>query len=409
MKIKRMIAGLLAVLLVFSMTSCRKDKTPADEYDNTDIGVSIQEAGHYLYKKVKTPKYGDEDAVVALLRSDYIDFWDKIATEYMSSFNRFISKNMGYIGENEEIYYDKYPDVIFAVTAAGIYADRTSNADLIPGVSIDSVVLRGGYLNKIRALAAIECGNYKFSETGDLTYDALADFIISLQKEDGSFSYAGQRESDIYLTAQSIISLKLGLKDVTNPADALEAINRGVEFIESSINADMNFYDLVWSVISLNTREIDAAGNIETLLKYQNDDGSFSSDLNSEEGNKQDTAIALLALASQRRFDKKLNSLYDMTDVAGGTHNKVSPIIKLYIKLLIIFFFAFLVFMLIMRMVAKSRIKKWRKEGIYDEEKGIRMSDEDIAKMKAKENEQKATGEIDSENKTEETKENEIK
>ena len=73
-----------------------------------------------------------------------------------------------------------------------------------------------------------------------------------------------------------------------------------------------------------------------------------------------------------------------MSDVVGGTHNKLSPLWSTYVDTMKVAFVIIFTFLVILFIVSRFRIAKWKKEGIYDYEKGRMMSDEDIAKVRAR-------------------------
>ena len=93
----------------------------------------------------------------------------------------------------------------------------------------------------------------------------------------------------------------------------------------------------------------------------------------------------MLALASQYRFENGMTSLYDMSDVLGGTHNQLSPQWMLYVKVMIGAMLFIGIFMIILLIRARFRIAQWRKEGVYDEVKQRKMTDEQIAAKRAAE------------------------
>lgn len=382
---KKFFALILAFAMLLSFAACSA-KSNIDT--STDLGRAVNSASEYLYKTVKkTAKYGDEEAVIGLLRSGYIDYWDDLSEDYKMHMNDFIRKNGSIIGLKGVNYYDAYPNVIFAYTACGIYADKTSNADLTSGISTDSFVMKGGYLNKINCLTAVECGGtgfYPMYADGDLTREDLVEFVLSLQNEDGSFSYKGMEETVTQVTSRAVVALSL-----TEQTDRVKsAVKSGVEYLESTVKTTDGLKDLSKAIIALNTAGVDATdinGNdlVKALILRQNGDGSFAENTK-DDGNKDDTATALLALASRYRFEKGETSLYDMSDVVGGTHNKLSPLWSAYVDMMKVAFAIIFTVLIILFIVSRFRIAKWKKEGIYDYEKGRMMSDEDIAKVRAR-------------------------
>lgn len=382
---KKFFALMLAFAMVLSFAACSA-KSNIDT--STDLGRAVNSASDYLYKTVKkTAKYGDEEAIIGLLRSGYIDYWDDLSEDYKMHMNDFIRKNGSIIGLKGDNYYDAYPNVIFTYTACGIYANKTSNADLTSGISNDNFVMKGGYLNKINCLAAVECGGtgfYPMYADGDLTREDLVEFVLSLQNEDGSFSYKGMEETVTQVTSRAVVALSL----TEQSRQVKAAVKSGVEYLENTVKTTDDLKDLSKAIIALNTAGVDATdvnGNdlVKALILRQNSDGSFAQSTK-DEGNKDDTAMALLALASRYRFEKGETSLYDMSDVVGGTHNKLSPLWSAYVDTMKVAFAIILTFLVILFIVSRFRIAKWKKEGIYDYEKGRMMSDEDIAKVRAR-------------------------
>lgn len=372
---KRFIALVLAIIFTFSLAGCSSSKVS----DETAIGQSINSAGKYLVKKNAKPDYGDEIMLIALLRSNYIDYWHNRATLYESAMNSMISRNSYVLGEKGEVYSDGYPRVILAFTALGKYADRTSAADLIMGISFDSVVLEGGYINKINALTALESGKYEMYEEGDLERQDLIDFTLSLQQQDGSFTYKGMTDTPIKVTASAVTALAL-----TGEESVKDAVQAGADYLITHIREDDSLDDITSTIIALNTAGItatDVEGKdlTEWLMKYQRDDGSFSFDTRAKKGNPEDTSIALLGLASQYRFDNGMTSIYDMSDVLGGTHNKLSPGWELYANVMKVFALLRGLFLAVLFIISRIRIRKWKAAGVYNEKTGRMMTDDEIA------------------------------
>ena len=219
---------------------------------------------------------------------------------------------------------------------------------------------------------------------GDLTREDLVEFVLSLQNEDGSFSYKGMEETVTQVTSRAVVALSL----TEQSRQVKAAVKSGVEYLENTVKTTDDLKDLSKAIIALNTAGVDATdvnGNdlVKALILRQNSDGSFAQSTK-DEGNKDDTATALLALASRYRFEKGETSLYDMSDVVGGTHNKLSPLWSTYVDTMKVAFVIILTFLVILFIVSRFRIAKWKKEGIYDYEKGRMMSDEDIAKVRAR-------------------------
>ena len=386
---KRIIALVLTFVMIFSLTGCTNETGVEDDGTQTEIVTAINAAGKYLTKKITDPTYGDEAAIIALNRSTYIDYWHNRSTLYVTGLEHVFRKNAGVLGDGKTIWAEGYPDVILAHTAVGILADLSSAAVITQGISYDSVVMQGGYLNKIEALIALECGKYEVYEKGDLTRQDLIDFVMSLKQQDGSFTYKGMDDvTPVKVTATAVTALALTGETDT---DITTAVSEGVEYLIDHIREDDSIDDITSTIIALNTtghtaQDVEGKDLTQWLLKYQREDGSCSENTEDKKGNVDDTAKVLLGLASQYRFNTGMTSVYDMSDVLGGTHNKLSPEWQMNVKLMTYFIYFLVAFLLGLYLLSRYRIWKWKKEGIWDAEKGRMMSDEDIAKvMRAKE------------------------
>ena len=385
---RKIIALVLAIVMTFAMAGCSSDGI-ADDGTNTALIESINGAGKYLTKKITSPTYGDETAIIALNRSTYIDYWHNRSQLYISGVEHILRSNAGILGDGKVVYADGYDDTILAHTAVGIYADKASAAVLTQGISIDQVLMMGGTLNKVNALTALECGKYEMFEKGDLTRQDLIDFIMELWQADGSFRYktmANDGVSPVKLTASAVTGLALS-GETGIEGEITDAVQQGAEFVKNNIKASDSPEDITSAIIALNTVGLpaeDASGRdmTEWLIKYQRKDGSFSFDETAKKGNEKDTAMAMLGLASRYRYNTGMSSIYEMSDVLGGTHNKLSPEWQMNIKLMTGFIYMMICFLLGLLIVSRYRIWKWKKEGIWDYEKNRMMSDEDIAKVK---------------------------
>ena len=383
---RRIAALVIAVILSLSLVGCSDGLE--DNGTNTELVQAINSTSKYLLKEVTAPKYGDETAIIALNRSTYIDYWHNRTTNYVNRIDHFIKTNGYVLGEGSKkiVYADGYPDVIHAMTTAGIYANWANSGDLIQGISFDNVVMMGGYLNKVDALTALECGKYTTVEHGDLTRQDLIDFTMELQQADGSFSYANMGEvSKIEVTASAVTGLIL----TGEGGEVAQAAAAGVEYLKNNVSENDNPMDIIKAVIALNTAGVDATdvngkNLISWVMKYARDNGSFSFDETAKKGNKDDASWALMALASQYRFQQGMTSLYDMSDVLGGTHNKLSPAWMMNVRLMTFSMFGMGLFMVYMLINSRIRIARWRKEGVYNEEANRKMLDSEIAERDAR-------------------------
>ncbi len=368
---KKIIALVMAVILAFSVVGCSSKTGVEDDGTQTEIVTAINGAGKFLVKKITSPTYGDETAVIALNRSTYIDYWHNISRLYEDKLTHVVRSNGYVLGKNGKVYVDGYDDVILAHTAIGVLADKASANDFTQGISYDSVVMEGGYLNKINCLIALESGKYPMFKDGDLTRDDLIDFTMELQKSDGSFRYKGMDGiTPVKVTAAAVTALSLTGETGEN-GEITQAIENGLNYLTVAIRETDSLDDIVSTIIALNTTgntAMDVQGKDLTqwIMKYSKEDGGFSVNAEDKKSNKEDTALVLLGLASQYRFNKGMTSVYDMSDVLGATHNKLSPEWEMNMELIRYFIYFLCVFLIGLYIVSRIRVNRWKKAGYWD-------------------------------------------
>lgn len=396
-KFRKIIALIMTMVMALSMAGCHYDVGVEDDGTQTHIVNAINGAGEYLVKKITTPTYGDETAIIALNRSTYIDYWHNRSELYEQGLDHVLKSNGYLLGDKGEVYYDGYPEVIIAHTAIGVFADKASSAVLTQGISYDEALMLGGTLNKVEALAALECGKYEVFEKGDITRQDLIDFAMELQLADGSFGYktmAADGVSTLKLTAAAVTSLAL----TEEGGDIDVAVKSGVDYLMANITENATPDEITSTIVALNTAgvsamDVNGEDMTQWLIKYQKKDGSCSFNADDNKGNEKDTAVVLLGLASQYRFNTGMSSIYDMRDVLGGTHNKLSPIWQRNMKFMTYFLYAAILFLLCLFITSRVRIRKWKKLGIYDYERHCMLLPHEVEERDRRLAEEKARAE----------------
>ncbi len=376
-KIKKIISFVLIFTLSFALTACQSK--PPETTNRLELAIFY--TGEYLADEMKNPNIEDGLMVTALLRSMHVSFDDNISKKYTETVYETLLNNNGTLAD---LSLEKYPDVMLAYTSTGklVNEDEYGYGNLVDSLSYDSEILKGGYLNKIKTLIAIESGYYNISEDGDITVENLVSFILDLQVEDGSFQYKGMQETPIEVTANSVIALSLTEKT----QETQTAIENGVKYLSTRIRADDSIEDLALTVTALNTAGVDATdleGNdlISWIMEYEREDFSYNqSQPEAKDGNLEDTAYALMAFSSQYRFENELNSYYDMSDVileAKNSDSSLFDVLSVGVILIIVAVILIVVLILFLRI---KKIKKLREEGIYNEKESREMTDEEIIK-----------------------------
>lgn len=379
---KRIISAVLAVFAAVSMTACSQKAKNIDT--STELGKNVEATASYVYKKLgNNPKQGTEMSVISLLESGYMDYWDDRAQNYVINMNTFIQKGGNKIADKKNILWDQYPIVFETFTACGIYADKTANADLTQGITVDAITLMGGFDNKINCLTALECGGlgvYQSYNNENLTREDLVEFILGLQQPDGSFSYSGMTDG---LTVTKVTSdAVIALMSTAQTEEITRAANKGADYLENTVKPTDDLYDVCATVIALNYAGRDARDYVDGLAIRAYSDGSYSKNTADKKGNIEDSSYVLLALSSQYRFEKGMAKVYDYSESYGMAHNKLSPMWKTYVNIMK-FALGFIILGLIgLFILSRVRIAKWRKAGIYNERASRMYTDAELERIR---------------------------
>ena len=110
-KFRRIAAIVMAVILSLSLVGC-SGKGVQDDGTQTELVQAINDTGKYLLKEITAPTYGDENAIIALNRSTYIDYWHNRTTNYVNKVEHIIKTNGYVLGDSskEIVYAEGYPE-----------------------------------------------------------------------------------------------------------------------------------------------------------------------------------------------------------------------------------------------------------------------------------------------------------
>ncbi len=388
---KRLIAVVLTMVMCFSFTACSSTGVK-DDGTQSAVVEGINGAGKYLTGKIRNSDIGYEYGIIALNRSTYIDYWHTISETYDEKAANTIRLNAYKMWEKDPAYAKLYDEIIICHTTIGILADLSSKGDLTEALSYEKILDLSAPIHRVQSLIAIEGGDYNMYQGGDVSKQDLIDFTMGLAHKDGSFRYDNMGDvTVINATATAVTALALTEDAKTNPEKA-RTIERGVNYLINNIKETDSIEDISRTIIALNTTEhtstnVRGKDLVQWLLSYQKKDGSFANDKSAKKGNVDDTSMALMGLASQYRFNTDMTSIYDLSDVKGGAHNKLSPAWQANVRMMLSFIVIMVCFMIYMLILGAYRERKWKKEGVWDYENGCRMSDEAIQAMREAEEE----------------------
>ncbi len=378
---KRIAALILTVALAFTTALPFFASTPA-----TPAHEGAQSAAKWLKWRNLSPKADEALIILAMARSGYVDIFSIGLTSYQSAVENYL-RNSDYFKDKEgNIRYELYPASILSMTSVGKVANLLGSADLVMGISLQSNLDAIGPSGWAYALIAADCGNYEFTAGGDVSREIIVEKLLSHQQADGGFAPAGTA-SNTYFTAlclQALSNYTAGapVAEATENALAylLQQQQPGGEFTGTDGTETLTASAAV--AAALGELGIDATefGNgllIDAILSYQNSNGSFSYTIGGA-GNEEATAIGLLGLSSYIRFAGGSTPLFDMSDVYGASHNKLSPGMTTGVILSFITLFFITSSLIAFAVRSRLRLRKWAKLGLLDEN-GNRLSDDEIA------------------------------
>lgn len=384
--VKKALALGMAALLALSLSACgsSQGKSVTEE--------SARDAAKWVYNEVGTsPKYGDEWAIIALTRSGYKSIFSRRMNTYQQNLDKYLAKNNGELGEKGVTDAAGYPRVVMALTSVGKIANRASGGDMVMGLSLQKLLDESGIYGSINALIAADTGNYAFHEGGDISREGLVASILSWQHQDGGFGYQGaEGDSDVDTTAMALQALSNYQTDEKVKA----AVEKGLSYLEAQ-QQDNGGYAPYGAescesasqvVIALTELGIDPTtfgkGDIlGFIMGFQNKNGSFSMEKGGD-ANEITTVQALLALTSYNRMQEGKTSLYDMSDVYGTSHNKLSPFAQFGTKISMVLSGILIISMLVLFVRSRFILKKWHKEGVLDETGTSRLTEEELEEQR---------------------------
>ncbi|NPV43491.1 MAG: hypothetical protein HPY70_05880 [Firmicutes bacterium] len=186
------------------------------------------------------------------------------------------------------------------------YAQKIINAQIDSGKFADYIEGRGeelvnAHIWGIISLYATNMDSY--DKTGALNW------LIKNQNEDGGFPiFAGDKNSDLDLTAMAVIALNiLGLDSNS------EEIKRALNFIEGNLERRESCETIAWYILARIKLGLDVDPKLcDRLLEYKLKDGSFTHLKTVPKGNYMATWHGLLALSDYKNRISIFTRLHNM-------------------------------------------------------------------------------------------------
>ncbi|MDD4121962.1 MAG: S-layer homology domain-containing protein, partial [Eubacteriales bacterium] len=297
-----------------------------DELQTKHIDVSndIGRASRYLVKTVSNPMIsavGGEWTILGLARSGVETPEDYYERYYENVVSELKLKS----GNLTKVKYSEYSRLILALTAIGRDVTNVGGYNLTEKLSDYNNVIKQGINGPIFALLALDSGDYEIPQAASVTVqttrELLIDYILKKEITDaagvkGGFSLSdGTPDADI--TGMSLQALA---KYKSMP-EVKAAIDRGLEALNRMQSADGSFKtagtenseSIVQAIVAKSMLGVDAANNVDALMKYCNKDGSIRHTI-AGGADLMATEQGLYALAAYERYINSKNSLYDMAD-----------------------------------------------------------------------------------------------
>ena len=318
MKLKRILALLLTVVMLVSMT-------PVSALSQSDLQTAVTGSAAHMLKTVKKPQVasiGGEWAVIGLARSGY-DVPQSWYDNYYETVEAYV-EDCGGVLHNRK--YTEYSRVILALTAIGADPSDVAGYDLLAPLGDFEKTIWQGINGPIWALIALDSGNYP-----SLIRQQYVENILANQLRDGGWALDGE-VSDPDMTGMALTALA-NYKD--QPA-VKAAIDRAVIWLSNAQDSDggyaswetTNSESVVQVIVGLTALGIDLEdsrfvknGNtlLDNLMSFRQQDGSFQHTSNGAGNDQMSSEQGLYGLVAALRAAQGKKRLYDMSDVKNTT------------------------------------------------------------------------------------------
>ena len=332
MKMKRFFALLLTLTLLLGLM-------PAWAVSEDELQAAVNQSAAYVLKTVKSPgvgSIGGEWAVIGLARSGYDvpqSYWE----DYYHTVEETVAACGGVLHEKK---YTEYSRVVLALTAIGADPTNVAGYNLLKPLGDFDRTVWQGVNGPVWALIALDSGGYEIpvnpAAATQATRQRYVDEILSCQLPDGGWALNGTI-SDPDMTGMALQALA---NYQSQPA-VKPAVERAVDCLSAMQDRDggyssyetPNAESVVQVIVALTALGIDLDDPrfvkdgtlLDSLLRYQQPDGSFRHTAGGEGDNQMAAEQGLYGLAAALRAAQDRTGLYDMSDVEGTVADAATP------------------------------------------------------------------------------------
>lgn len=300
----------------------------------TDITAVYQATGNYLENLAKTTapavsSVGGEWMVLSLARGGR-----SVPEAYYTNVYNYVKAN---INAASRLHSSKSTDnsrVILGLTAAGYNVTNVAGYNLLNGLSDMDYLKKQGINGPIWALIALD--SHAYTPSGNVTREALIDYILSAKCADGGYKVSGDT-ADADMTAMAVTALapyyttnekvKAAVDTALDTLSGMQAANGGFAPVGAS---EVTCESAAQVVTALSALGIDADtdarfvknGNsvLHSLVSFAAAEGGFK---HTASGNVDGMATeqGYYALTAYARMKAGNTSLYNMSDVTIREQN----------------------------------------------------------------------------------------
>ena len=274
---------------------------------------------------------GGEWIVIGLARSDR-----EVADGYYEAVLQFVKEKINDAEQLHRVKSTENSRIILALTALGLDVTDVGGHNLLQGLTDMDYVAAQGINGPIWALIAFDSAGYEIPAalegTEQVTREKLITYILEKQLDDGGWALSG-KTADPDMTGMALQALA---PYYDSNSEVKAAVDQALDCLSAMQRADggfaswgtVNAESCAQVIVALTALGIDPDNDprfikndcsvLDALLSFAVDGGGFKHTA-SGDVNSMATEQGYYALVAYDRFLNDKTSLYDMSDVIGGT------------------------------------------------------------------------------------------